>query len=105
MRGGGLYALGFAVTFIVLELGSVVEDAKEFGLLLDGRVVDFVLNFVIDSFKNTLSAFMWPVTILKLAPPWGLIALCAGFVAFPRFLKKPIDDWLFDAERDEDEKS
>ena len=103
MRGGGLYALGFAITFIVLELGSVVEDAKQFSLVLDGQVFNFVLNFIIDSIKNTLSALIWPVTVMQLAPPWGLIALCAGFIAFPRFLKKPIDDWLFDGKRDDEE--
>ncbi len=99
MRGGGLYALGFAITFIVLELGSVVEDAKQFSLVLDGQAFEFVLNFIIDSFKNTLSALIWPVYFVQLVPPWGLIALCAGFMAFPKYLKKPIDDWLFDEEK------
>ena len=57
VRGGGLYACGFAVTFIVLEAGSFIEDFKEIGLLLDGQVVDFILNFIIDSLQNTVAGF------------------------------------------------
>jgi hypothetical protein len=101
VRGGGLYACGFAVTFAVLEAGSFIEDFKEIGLLLNGQVIAFILNFIIDSFQNTLQAFMWPVKIVQLAPPFGAIGLGLAFWLFPIYAKKYIEDWLFDAEEED----
>lgn len=87
----------------MLEAGSVIEDFKEIGLLLDGQVFAFILNFIIDSFNNTLQAFMWPVNIVQLAPPYGAIGLGVAFVLFPKYLKTYIDAWLFsDAEGNEE---
>jgi len=63
--------------------------------LLDGRIVAFVINFVVDSFWNTIGAFMWPAHIAQFAPPYGAIGLGLAFVLFPMFLKKPIERWLF----------
>lgn len=98
VRGGGLYACGFAVTFLYLEAGSVVEDFKEIGLLFDGRVIEFFVAFFVDSFKNTISAFMWPIHIAQISPPYGPIALGLAFVLFPILLKKPIEHWLFEGQ-------
>lgn len=100
VRGGGLYACGFAVTFIVLEVGSVVEDVKDIGLLFDGHAAAFVLNFIADSFGNTWQAFAWPVNIVQLVPPFGAIGLGLAFMLFPKYLKKPIESWLFSDEAD-----
>jgi hypothetical protein len=38
---------------------------------------------------------MWPVYVAILWPPAGAIALGLAFVLFPRYLKKPIERWLF----------
>lgn len=95
MRGGGLYACGFAVTFAVLEAGSFIEDFKQIHLLFDGRVLDFVLNFVIDSFNNTVQAFIWPANIVQIAPPYGAVGLGLAFWLFPRFVKKHVEAWMF----------
>ena len=96
VRGGGLYACGFAAFFIYYELGSIIEDAKQIGLIFDGQVIEFFVNFIVDSFKNTIRAFMWPATVVQLASPWGAIGLVTAFVAFPKFLKPTIERWLFD---------
>lgn len=101
VRGGGLYACGFAVTFIVLEAGSFIEDFKEIGLLLDGQIIAFILNFIIDSFQNTIAAFIWPLEIIELAPPFGAIGLGLAFWLFPTYVKKHIEAWLFDGEEEE----
>ena len=95
VRGGGLYACGFAATFIYLEIGSLIDDFREVGLLLEGQVVAFIVNFVVDSFRNTIGAFMWPVNIVQFKSPYGAIGLGLAFVLFPRYLKKPIERWLF----------
>ena len=38
---------------------------------------------------------MWPVYVVQLAPPWGAIGLGLAFVGLTRFLKSPIERWLF----------
>ena len=82
----------------MLEAGSFIEDFKQIGLLFDGRVIDFILNFIIDSFQNTLQAFMWPVTIIQLSPAFGAIALGLAFWLFPRYVKPHVERWMFDGE-------
>ena len=80
----------------MLEAGSFIEDFKEIGLLLDGQVLAFVMNFIVDSFENTIQAFMWPVVIVQWAPPFGAIGLGLAFLLFPRFVKQHVEAWLFD---------
>ena len=71
--------------------------------MLDGQVFAFILNFIIDSLNNTLQAFMWPVNIVQLAPPFGAIGLGVAFMLFPKYLKTHIEAWLFsDADDDEE---
>lgn len=101
VRGGGLYACGFAVTFLWLEAGSFIEDFKQIHMLFDGQVIGFILNFIIDSFQNTLAAFMWPVDIVQLTPPFGAIGLGLAFWLFPTYIKKYIETWLFDPKEEE----
>ena len=98
MRGGGLYACGFAVTFLWLEAGSVIDDFKQIHLLFDGRIIDFVVNFLIDSFKNTIAAFMWPVYVVQYHSLWGPIALGLAFWLFPTYLKPHVEAWMFDGD-------
>lgn len=99
VRGGGLYALGFAVTFIILEVQSLADDVLGIGALFGGQAIDFIISFVIDSFMNTISALMWPLKVVQFAPPWGAIALGLAFLGFTSYLKKPIENWMFDDER------
>jgi hypothetical protein len=35
------------------------------------------------------------VYVVQFQPPVGLIALVAAFVLFPRYMKQPIERWLF----------
>jgi hypothetical protein len=79
----------------VLEAGSFIEDFKQIHLLFEGEVVGFVMSFIIDSFQNTIQAFMWPVIIVEFSPPWGAIGLGAAFMLFPRYVKKHVEAWLF----------
>ena len=96
VRGGGLYACGFAITFVVLEIGSLGDDVLGVGAIFNGGAIDFFINLVVESFTNTIAAFMWPVYVVQWAPPWGAIALGVGFLMFSTYLKKPIEGWLFD---------
>lgn len=105
MRGGGLYACGFAVTFVVLEASSIVDDVQDVSMIVDGQAIRFGLNFLIDSFINTGKSFVWPAYVVQFAAPWGAIGLGAAFVFFPKTLKKPIEKWLFGDDADSQEKT
>ena len=105
LRGGGLYACGFAVTFIIYEVQSLADDVLGIGALFSGQAIDFIVNFIIDSFTNTIHAFMWPIHIVQFAPPWGAIGLGIAFVGFAKYLKPPIERWLFGDEPDLAEES
>ena len=102
MRGGGLYACGFAITFVILETGSIIDDVKDIGLLFNGEVVAFFLNFIIDSFQNTWKAFAWPMFVAKFASPWGAIGLGLAFWLFPTYVKKHVEAWLFSDDESKD---
>lgn len=103
-RGGGLYACGFLVTFVFLEIQMFVLDivtADSVGGYFSGQVSELLFKYIGQSFQNTISAFMWPVYIIEIDPIWGGGILAAMFVLFPKFLKKPLERWLFDdAEED-----
>lgn len=95
LRGGGLYACGFAISFVILEIGSLADDVLGIGAVFSGQAIEFAVSFIVDSFKNTLASFMWPVYVVQLAPPWGAIGLGVAFFGFSSYLKKPIEGWLF----------
>ena len=95
LRGGGLYACGFAISFVILEIGSLADDVVGISAVFNGQAIEFAINFIIDSFMNTMYSFMWPVYVVQLAPPWGAIGLGLAFFGFASYLKKPIEGWMF----------
>jgi hypothetical protein len=103
VRGGGLYACGFAVTFVVLEVGSLADDVLGIGAIFNGEFVGFLVGFIIDSFTNTLSALIWPVYIVQWEPPWGVFALALAYWLFPAYVKEHIEAWLFDGDDEREE--
>ncbi len=98
-RGGGLYACGFLVTFVYLEIRMFVVDiytSESVGDYFSSQVSELFFKYIGQSFQNTISAFMWPVYVVEIDPAWGGATLAALFVLFPKFLKKPLEHWLFD---------
>jgi hypothetical protein len=105
VRGGGLYACGYVITFVWLEIRMFADDIAAFvespeflGIQIIQTVIKFVLRFALESLINTIQAFAWPVVAAQFYPPWGLVALVAMFIIFPRFLKAPLERWIFDDE-------
>lgn len=97
-RGGGLYACGFFVTLIVLEVRTFADEVAQatgVGDFLTGQFVEILLRFSIESLVNTVRALGWPVFIVQISPPIGPLLLGAMFVLFPMTLKKPLERWLF----------
>ena len=48
-----------------------------------------------------MKAFAWPVFVASWAPPYGAIGLGLAFVGFTKFLKAPIEAWMFPDEKEE----
>jgi hypothetical protein len=103
LRGGGLYACGVAIGFLILEIREfVVEDVGEFVAMesiFSAELISFAISFVIDTFVNSIKALLWPIYVATQWPPFGAIALCAAIVLFPRYLKQPIEHWLFERDK------
>ena len=107
-RGGGLYAVGFAISFAFLEVRTVILEfleADSVAAFIREQLLEFVFRFALDSLVNLVQSFIWPVFVIESAQPWGAIALAAAFVLFPRTLKKPIERWLFHGDGDEQAES
>lgn len=103
VRGGGLYAVGFAVTFLYLEIVEIITDdiPTLFTInILSSDLIDYVISFIVDTFMNFVSALIWPVPVASFAPPWGAVGLGIAFILFNRFLKEPVQRWL-DIDADE----
>jgi len=97
VRGGGLYAVGFAAAFLYLETVDIIFDDVPtlFSMnILSTDLVGFIISFFIDTILNMVTALAWPVFAVAFAPPWGAIALAVAFVVFNYFLKKPVERWL-----------
>lgn len=97
IRGGGLYACGYAVTFLVLEIRSLAGDVFEADGIVDfftEQIFETLFRFLGESLANMISAFMWPIYLVQLNPPWGAIGLGLAFAIFDLVLRKPIERWL-----------
>ena len=95
--GGGLYAVGYAVTFLYLEVRTILEEIVESTGVLDfltNNLLDFVFRFASDSIANMVHAFIWFVPMLGYRSPLGIILLGIGFLVFDIYLRKPVGDWL-----------
>ena len=98
VRGGGLYALGYVVTFAWLEVTSLfgdILDSDGVGSFVTGQVIEFAFRFLSESIQNVVKAFLWPIPILQFRPPYGVVILGLMFLVFGRFVKPPLERWLF----------
>ncbi len=101
-RGGGLYACGYVLTFLWLEIRMLVEDilsAESISGFFGEQVFEMFFRFLGESLQNMIAAFMWPVFVIQISPPWGLGILVTMFVVFPRWIKQPLEHWLFQGDQ------
>ncbi|MDH3675092.1 MAG: hypothetical protein OES12_06330 [Anaerolineae bacterium] len=106
VRGGGLYACGYVIAFLWFEVVTIISEmaaASGVGDYIASQATEFITRFLTDTFRNMIAAFIWPVYVVAISPPVGAIALGLGFILFPKYLKKPIERWLFDGELDQHE--
>lgn len=98
VRGGGLYAVGYALTFIWFEVTTLIGEiagAESVGSFFSDQLFEFFIRFASDSIGNMIKAFMWPVYVVQLHQPFGAIGLGLAFALFPKFVKPVIERWLF----------
>lgn len=103
VRGGGLYALGYAVCFLYFEaltLADEITGSSGIGDFFREQIGEFFIRFAADTIQNMVKAFIWPVYVIQIDPVYGGIALGLAFWLFPIYLKKPIERWIFDSESD-----
>lgn len=101
VHGGGLYSLGFIPTFLWLEIRMLYDDIVGFdgvGGFVGEQLLQFLFRFTFESLYNTIQALIWPVHVIQMNPPWGVIALGVAFAVFPHTLEGPIERWLFGEE-------
>ena len=99
VRGGGLYAVGFAIAFLIFEITEIVtDDIPQFiamNNVFSSEIVGFGIQFIIDTMVNFVKALIWPVYVVSLWPPAGAIALAVAFLLFPRYVKPHVERYLF----------
>jgi hypothetical protein len=98
VRGGGLYAVGWAVTFAWLEVTTIIGEILDAEGVVDffvHQLLEFMLRFMGDSLKNMVLAFMWPAFVVQWKMPVGLILLGVAFALFPTYVKPYLEKWLF----------
>ncbi len=108
VRGGGLYAVGYIVCFVYFEIEMFVGEIAGSSGVIDffrSQLGEFFFRFFTETLVNMVKAFIWPVYVVGINPPYGPIALGLAFWLFPIYLKKPIERWLFGAELAADEKT
>lgn len=107
LRGGGLYAVGWAATFLYLEVTTILGEIAEADGVVDfftSQLFEFLFRFMSDTVINMVMAFIWPLSIVQWQPPLGAIALGVAFWLFPIYVKPHITAWLFpDGEPEEAE--
>ncbi|MCH8070345.1 MAG: hypothetical protein IIA09_00235 [Proteobacteria bacterium] len=101
-RGGGLYACGYVLTFLWLEIRMLVDDilsAESISGFFGEQLFEILFRYLGESLQNMIAAFMWPVFVIQISPPWGLGILVTMFVVFPRWIKQPLEHWLFQGDQ------
>ena len=96
-HGGGLYAVGYAVTFIYLEVRSILDElAASTSLInfLSDHLFAFVFRFAAESIANMVQAIVWFLPVVMFKAPLGILGLGIGAYVFDIYLREPVARWL-----------
>jgi len=96
-KGGGLYGLGYALTFVALEvraLGSDIAASDSAAGFLAGQVFGYLIRISFDSILNALYALVWPLVLLQSLGVWAAGALTGAFLIFACAGRHRLDAWF-----------
>ena len=89
-RGGGLYGLGYVISFMWLEAralaGDIVEATTGAGAFA-AELMSAVFRFGVESFVNVGLAFAWPGFVIHALGGWGVALVVGGFILFERIAR------------------
>lgn len=97
-RGGGLYGIGYLVTFITLEVRMVLGEAMDSDDALQfiaSQATEHVLRYFTESIGNMVQAFIWPLLLISwLGASLGLITLFSLYAGF-EYILRPLAEARF----------
>ena len=95
-KGAGFYGLGFAVTFVVFEIRSFVDDLVSSNVAsgLAKQGMEFLFRFGVDSIVNGIMALLWPLQLINHFGAWGIVVLIGGYLLFERGLRPLVESWF-----------
>ena len=91
-KGAGFYGLGFVISFVILEIRSIIDDLTgdpATGLLMQG--VEFLVRFGVESVINGVLALVWPLFVLERLGAYGIVLLVGGYLVFERGLRPVVE--------------
>ncbi len=59
------------------------------------QLLELPFRFLTESLSNLVAAFLWPIPLLQLSPPWGIAILAVIYFLFTYLIKEPLEQWLF----------
>lgn len=96
-RGGGLYGLGYVITFVILEVralfGDIVEATNVTGAFA-AEMLAWLFRFGVDSFLNVGLAFAWPAFVIDGLGGWGIVVVVGAFIGFERLARPWVERQL-----------
>ena len=98
-RGGGLYGLGYVVTFVINEVPRIIDSAQAMingSESVLGAMFEWLLRLGADTFASMVIAFLWPAYFLSLMGGWGLVALVVAYFVFEKLLRPLVESALPD---------
>jgi hypothetical protein len=90
VRGGGFYGLGYVITFVVLEIRTLIGtavDSTDVVTMMVQEALQLLFRFAVQSFINGFVAFGWPIVVVNYLHGWGLLAIGVGWLLFDRWAK------------------
>ena len=117
-RGGGLYALGYVVSFVVLEVLEIPDLLTDLAGFFSGdgsfvsSLLALMVDFFVDTLRNVIYSFVWPGFFLQLTGPIGVAFLAVGFATYNRILRPIVErvvpelkaEPALDEDKDQDQK-
>lgn len=103
-HGGGVYGLGYAITFVILEIRLIAGDLLDSEWRSDsvsgvvegmlGEAIAWLFRFSLESLGSMLQAFLWPILLLTTFGSGALLFLAGVFLAGEWVLRPVVERFL-----------